>query len=387
MEASALLVALGILFLAGLALETAGRKVLIPRVTLLILLGAVVGQPLLDILPEEVVSIDHILVPTALTMVAFLLGGTLERSKLAAHGFEILAISIMVVLTGTVIVAGGLALVGVPIGLALLLGGIAAATDPAAVQDVVRESGVPTPFAERLLAIVAIDDAWGLIIFAAMLTAATASVGESAGLEAVMDGLREIGGAVALGIAVGVPGAYLTGRVSPGEPTLIEALGIVFLTAGLALAFEVSHLLAGMVTGAVIVNLARHHEQPFHEIERIEWPFLLIFFVLAGAAFELGDFREAGLACAAFIVLRAAARIVGGLAGGRIAGLARRESCLTGVALMPQAGVAIGMALVGAERLPQYSEALIAIAVASTVAFEVGGPFLTQFALSRASRS
>ena len=106
--------ALGVLFLAGLALETAGRKVHIPRVTLLILLGAVVGQPLFDILPTEVTQADHVLVPTALTMVAFLLGGTLEREKLATHGIEIMAISMSVVVVGALVVSGGLAFAGVP---------------------------------------------------------------------------------------------------------------------------------------------------------------------------------------------------------------------------------------------------------------------------------
>ena len=190
-----------------------------------------------------------------------------------------------------------------------------------------------------------------------------------------------------LGLCIGFPAAFLTGRVKPGEPTMIEALGIVFLTAGLALALDVSHLLAGMVAGAVIVNLARHHDRPFHEIERIEWPFLLLFFVLAGASFDLDSFREAGFVCSAFIALRAIARILGGHVGGRIAGLGIRESNLTGLALMPQAGVAIGMALVGAERLPQHGEHLVAIAVASTVAFEIGGPFLTQFSLVRIGAS
>ena len=75
--------------------------------------------------------------------------------------------------------------------------------------------------------------------------------------------------------------AYLTGRIKPGEPTLIEAVGLVFLCAGLALYFGFSFLLTGMVCGAIIVNLARHHERPFFEIERIEWPFMLLFFVMA----------------------------------------------------------------------------------------------------------
>ncbi len=384
MEPPALLIAFGIVFLAGLALDAVGRRMHVPRVTLLILLGALVGPPGLDLLPDQFTASNQILAPTALTMVAFLLGGTLERSALGRHGQEILVISVTVVVLGAAVVAGGLMLIGLPIGFALLLGAIATATDPAAVQDVIRQTGARGPFAERLLGIVAIDDAWGLLVFSAALTAAAAVAGVAEAENALLAGLWESGGAIALGLAIGLPGAYLTGRIKPGEPTLIEALGIVFLTAGLAQALEVSYLLAGIVAGTTIVNLARHHDQPFHEIERIEWPFVLLFFVLAGASFELDLMLEAGFACLVYIVLRAAARLLGGWASGPLAGLSGRDSGLMGVALMPQAGVAIGMALIVVERLPEIGGQVLAIAVASTIVFEIFGPFLTQFALARA---
>ena len=105
---------------------------------------------------------------------------------------------------------------------------------------------------------------------------------------------KEIGGAIILGVLIGLPAAYLTGRIKSGQPMLIEALGIVFVCGGLAIMFDVSFLIASMVMGAVITNLARHHEYPFHAIEGIEWPFMVIFFVLAGASIELGAARDIG---------------------------------------------------------------------------------------------
>ena len=111
---------------------------------------------------------------------------------------------------------------------------------------------------------------------------------------------------------------------------------------------------------------------------------MLLFFVLAGASFETELMVEAGVVCIAYIALRAGARVIGGWAGGRFARLPARESGLTGLALMPQAGVALGMALVAVERLPEIGNELLAVTVASTIAFEIGGPLLTQYALSRA---
>ncbi|WP_306119889.1 MULTISPECIES: cation:proton antiporter [unclassified Roseitalea] len=385
MDEAFLLVALGVLFLAGLALDAFGRRVHVPRATLLILLGAVLGPPMLDILPAPLASADDLYANAALTMVAFLLGGSLRRKTLAAHGREIVIVSAAVASVSVALVAGGLALLGVPAVLALILGGISAATAPAATRDVVRQSGRTDRFATNILGIVAIDDAWGLIAFSAVLTLAGVIVGNGTGAT-LLHGLWEVGGAVLLGLAIGVPAAYLTGRLKPGEPTLLEAVGVVMLCAGLAIYLEVSFLLAGMACGAVIVNLARHHDQPFHEIERIEWPFILLFFVMAGASLDVGMLDQIGWIGLVYVGLRIAARMLGGIAGGWMSGLPRREGALTGIALMPQAGVAIGMALVASERLPAFGDRILAITIASTIVFEIIGPIATQAALANAER-
>lgn len=382
MTLSIALITIGILFLAGLAIDSLGRRTHLPRVTLLIVLGAIIGPSGLDILPSNIAGLNELYAPAALTMVAFLLGGYLKHDALKAHGREILIISIAIVLTSVVLVSGGLYLLGFSMPFALMLGGISAATGPASTLDVISHSGVKGRFATNLLGIVAIDDAWGIIAFSFVLTLAGILTGGDVNAQ-LLHGLREAGGAIVLGFAVGLPAAYLTGRISPGEPTLIEALGIVFLCAGLAIQLEFSFLLTGMVAGAVIVNLATHHDQPFHEIERIEWPFMLLFFVIAGGSFQYKHLTTLGFVVGAYVGLRFISRLLGGWIGGRLVGLPGGESRLTGLALMPQAGVAIGMALVASERFPEYSEAIVAVTIASTIIFELIGPLMTQFALSR----
>ena len=383
MVPSDLMMTLGALFLGALALDALGRRIHVPRVTLLILLGAALGPPGLDALPNVLGAGGDGFTAVALTMVAFLLGGALEHRRLRTHGRAILMLSVSVTLASVAVVALALLAVGAPLVVALAMAGISAATDPAATHDVVRQSGRQGRFATNLLGIVAIDDAWGLIAFSLLITVAgLASGGEAAG-EAVLHGLREAGGGIALGAAIGLPAAYLTGRLKRGEPSLLEALGIVLICAGASLHFGVSYLLAGMTAGAIVVNLARHHSRPFHEIERIEWPFVLLFFIMAGGMLDpqaLGGLGWLGLA---YIAARLAARMLGGWAGARLAGTSRHEGFMTGIALTPQAGVAIGMALVTAERFPQHGEQIVVLTVASTIVFELAGPFLTQFALSR----
>ncbi|MDW4551178.1 cation:proton antiporter [Defluviimonas sp. D31] len=386
MTGAATLIAIGVLFLAGIAVDAFGRRAHVPRVTLLVLLGVVAGPPVLDLLPPALARTDDMVAPVALTMVAFLLGGQLKPSTLSEHGREILSLSLTVVAVSALVVGCGVFLVtGDPV-LSLLLAGLSAATDPAATRDVVRSAGAQGRFATNILGIVAVDDAWGIILFSLMLAAAGIVAG-GVEIEPVLHGLTELAGATALGLAVGLPAAYLTGRIKPGEPTLMEALGIVFLCTGLARYFGLPYLLTGMVCGLVIVHFARHHDRPFHEIERIEWPFMLLLFVMAGAALDPGVLARFGLAGSAYVGFRAVARILGGWAGGSLARLPAREGRLTGLALMPQAGVAIGMALVAGERFPALAEPVLGITIASTVAFEVLGPVLTQYALSEAGRA
>ena len=166
---------------------------------------------------------------------------------------------------------------------------------------------------------------------------------------------------------------------------IVEALGLVFVVAGVALMLDLSYLIAGMTAGVVIVNFARHHRRPFHEIEKIEWPFLLLFFVMAGASLDLSQLAKAGSVGVAFVVLRASSRLIAGRIGAKLARLPKSHASQAGLALMPQAGVAVGMALVAAERFPDQGDAILAITVASTIFFEIIGPPLAQRALVRAS--
>lgn len=382
MDQDNFLISLGALFLAGLALDVVGRIVHIPRVTLIILLGALLGPPVLDILPDQLAGTNDVYATAALTMVAFLLGASLKRQTFAEHGRQIIFISIFVVVASLFLVSVGLYLAGVPLILAILLGGISTATAPAATRDVISQSGYKGSFATNILGIVAIDDAWGLLAFSVVMTISGILVGGS-GSMAVTHGIWEVGGAVILGLIIGVPMAFLTGRLKPGEPTLMEAIGVVLLCSGLALWLDVSFLLTGMVCGMVVVNLARHHDRPFNEIERIEWPFVFLFFIMAGASLEVRFLGQVGVVGLIYIALRMTGRILGGWTGGILTGLSHRQGALTGLALMPQAGIAIGMALVASNQFPVYKDQILAITLSSTIIFEIIGPICTQYALSR----
>jgi Kef-type K+ transport system membrane component KefB len=161
----------------------------------------------------------------------------------------------------------------------------------------------------------------------------------------------------------------------------------VFLCGGLAIWLEVSFLLASVTLGTTVANLARHHTRPFHAIEGIEWPFMILFFVLAGASLAVEALSHAGAWLAGYVVLRIVGRIAGSWLGGALRPAEPAVQRWMGIALLPQAGVALGMALVAAQRFPEVGEAILPVVVAATVLFELLGPVSTRYALERASEA
>ena len=380
----AILLAIGGVLLLSLVADAIGKRTPLPRVSLLLMFGIAVGPLCLNLLPPALVSSFDLVADMALLMVGFLLGQQFTRNTIVEHGREVLWISVAAVAITALIVLCALLALGVELPLALLLAGIAPATAPAATADVITEARAKGPFSSVILGIVALDDAWGLLLFSFCLAAATLLLGVGQGANVAASAGWEVGGALILGVTLGLPVAYLTGRIEPGEPTLAEALGVVFVCGGLALWLEVSFLLAAMALGAVVANLARHHTRPFNAIEHIEWPFMILFFVLAGASLEFAAWRSVAPVAVVYVVARVCGRLIGGYVGAVCGNSARTVRNWIGLALLPQAGVALGMALVASSRAPQFSETLLPAVIASTVIFELLGPVATRFALVRA---
>ena len=264
---------------------------------------------------------------------------------------------------------------------ALVLAGIAPASAPAATFDVIRENHATGQLTKTLMRVVAIDDALGILLFSILLAVAEAMAGGGSAKTEILWGLWDVSGAIILGLILGQPMARLTGRLRKGEPAILEAAGFVFLCGGLATLLHVSYLLACMVLGAVVANRAKHHTRPFHAIEGAADPFLTVFFVLAGFRLEFSALESVGLLGMVYIVARSAALVVGGRLGARISGAPEVVREHLGWCLLPQAGVALGLGLLAAERLPEIGERLLPLIIASTVVFEVVGPMVTRHRL------
>lgn len=381
MEGSALLLtALGAIFLLGLATDLLGKRTFLPRVTLLLIFGALIGPGVLDFIPQAITSRFELITEITLLMIGFLLGGKLTFASIREMGAVLVWISLLAALGAALAVFLGMAAVGLPLGVAVLLGCISAATDPVATVDVVVESDSDSRFAKLLVSIVAIDDAWALIIFSLGLAFVTAVNGGTE-VSPLPGAMIEIVCSLLLGVVIGLPGAYLTGRVRDGQPMLTEALGLVLVCGGLAIWLDLSFLLASMAMGMTVTNLARHHNYPFHAIEGIEWPFMVIFFILAGATLEFNAVWQIGLVGLIYVVCRVCGKTIGAYLGGFFSGADSESQRWMGLALLPQAGAAMGMALVAANQFPEYRNILLAVVISTTVLFEIVGPICTRVAL------
>lgn len=382
-EIPKILITLGGLFLLGLFTDLLGRQTFLPRVTLLLLAGFAIGPSGLDVLPDFREDWFLIVTNIALSMVGFLIGHHLTLRSLRKRGKPVLWISIGEVVGAAAAMFLGLILIGFPPEIALLLAGIAPASDPVATIDVIREVKGQGEFSQTLESVVGIDDAWGLIVFSFLLAIAQAIFGKGEGWDIVLLGMWEIGGALLLGLLLGIPMAYLTGRLQPGEPTQVEALGIVLLCGGMAVLLNVSFILAGMMLGATVSNLATHHRRPFTAIEGIEWPFMILFFILAGASLELDSLQATSGLGIAYILLRLIGLTGGAWVGGTISEVPPVWRKWMGIALWPQAGVALGMALLASQHLPELKEVILPVAIGSTIVFEIIGPVMTRIALMK----
>ncbi|WP_273429332.1 cation:proton antiporter [Marinobacter sp.] len=377
------LLLIGGTLLLALAAHGLGQKIHVPRVTLMLLLGALAGPDFLALLPEDSAESFSFITQLTLAMVGFLLGERMSMKDLH-QSREALILSLAVTLTTAAVVALVVWLITGDGVAALLLGAIATATAPAATMDVLREAGARGPLAQLVYQVVAIDDAWGVILFSlALVTAGLLAGSSETGWTVLGQGVTEVGGSIVLGVVLGLPMAWLTGRLRPGEPMLLESAGFVFVAAGMAGLLGVSYLLTCMTLGVVVANKARHHVRPFRSIEGISEPFLALFFFMAGYQLEWTLLPALGALGLSYIGARIIGRVLGGQIGGFLAGSDGHTRNRIGACLMPQAGVALGLALLATERFPDMG-CLLPLVIGATVVFELAGPPLTLLQLRHA---
>ena len=384
-----IILSVGFVFLAGLIAARFVNKLRFPSVTAYLLLGIVLGPGIFGLLSKDILGWSGLISNIVLGLIAFGIGQNFSIDSFRRIGKSVLWISLSAAILPWLIITLVLwLLLQQPFYLSLIFGAIASATAPAATVMVVREYRARGTFTDTLLGVVAIDDAWCLIIFALSLALAKAVSLHTANniliIQILFKSVVEILGSFVLGVIVAFCASFFSKHIRTPTELLIYTLGFLLLNIGLALSLHISILLSCMALGACVVNINKANFKFFDTLRNIDSPLYLIFFVLAGASLEINLLAKIGLLGVGYVVFRVVGKIFGAYLGAHFSGASDVMKKYMGLALIPQAGVALGCALIAKANFPEVGGIIFTTIIATTVIYEVFGPVCTKFALEKA---
>ena len=399
-----ILIQLSLSLVGGLLMSRLAKRLNLPAVTAYLITGLLLGPYCLGGLnllelgfntPQEVSSLD-IISQVALGFIAFTIGNEFRLEQLKHMGRQAITVGILQAVVTTILV--DIALVAVhfinpgliSISSAITLGAIAAATAPAATLMVVRQYKADGPLTKLLLLVVAIDDAVGLVLFSASFGVAVAL---ESGTISLMTVLVEPLVEITLSLVLGAFAGWLLYRVEKyfhsRSKRLSISIGFVLLTVGLSMAdFHVagvhcgfSLLLVCMMTGTVFCNICDFSEELMARVDGWTAPLFVLFFVLSGAELNLKILSNPVvlLIGVVYIISRSLGKYVGAYSSCAMTQCSDKIKKHLGITLLPQAGVALGMALT-AQQLAD-GEVVRSVVLFSVLVYELVGPTLTKRSL------
>ena len=404
---TSILLSLSIALLAGLLLSRLAKKVQLPAVTAYLVAGVLIGPFLLGALNIPGLGIAHeqlegfgIIADVALGFIAFSMGNEFRIDALKKIGKQATVIGILQAVFTSIVV--DIALIALHFAMpdkltlpaAIVLGAVATATAPAATLMVVRQYKAKGPLTDILLPVVALDDAVGLVVFAVSFGIARSMSQASVSiLSIILEPLLEVVLSLALGFVMGLLFTLCERYFHSRSKRMAVSVTFVMLTVGLScMKFSVgvihigfSSLLACMMLGTVFCNICDFSEELMDRADRWTAPILILFFVISGAELDLSVFAEIAVVIIGLAYI--ASRSLGKYFGAGIS--ARWTKCdanivkYLGITLLPQAGVALGMAIKATELGPDGA-IVRNITLFAVLIYEIVGPFLTKVALTKA---
>lgn len=401
-----ILISLSIALLAGLLLSRLAKITKLPAVTAYLIAGVLIGPFVLGALKVPGLGISHeqvegfgIIADVALGFIAFSMGNEFRLSQLKKIGKQAMVIGVFQAIFTAIVVDA--ALIGLhfiiphkfSLEAAIVLGAIATATAPAATLMVVKQYKAKGKLTDILLPVVALDDAVGLIVFAISFgVAKSMGTGNVEPLNIILEPLLEVVLSLGLGFVMGLLFTLCERYFHSRSKRMAVSVTFIFLTVGIScLSFNVggihigfSSLLACMMLGTVFCNICDVSEELMDRADRWTAPILILFFVISGAELELSVFSDLAVVIVGLVYI--AFRSLGKYFGAGIS--SRMTKCdpsivkYLGITLLPQAGVALGMAIKAATLGPEGS-IVRNITLFAVLVYELIGPFLTKIALTK----
>ena len=405
------LLILSIALFAGLMLSRLAKKFNLPAVTAYLVAGILIGPFVIGRLGVDglgFTSLDQLedgspyslLCDVALGFIAFSIGNEFRLAQLKKIGKQATVIGILQAVVTTVIVDA--ALIGLHFAIpdklsveaAITLGAIATATAPAATLMVVRQYKAKGPVTDILLPVVALDDAVGLVVFAISFGIAKAlNTGTVSLVNIIVEPLLEVVLSLALGLVMGLLFTFCERFFHSRSKRLAMSVTFVLLTVALSMYknddflihISISPLLACMMLGSAFCNLCDFSEELMDRVDRWTAPLFILFFVFSGAELDFNVFKSGAIILigVVYIISRSIGKYSGAFASAKMMKCDDNIVKYLGITLLPQAGVALGMAK-AAEALGPEGHIVASITLFAVLVYELIGPTLTKIALTKA---
>ncbi|MBR4754913.1 MAG: cation:proton antiporter, partial [Lachnospiraceae bacterium] len=378
-----IIISISLMLMLGFLMTRVTKLCKLPNVTAYIVTGILIGPYCMNLIPRQVVEGTAFLPDIALALIAFSTGEFFKLETLKRNGIKVLVVTLFESLLASalvfVAVYWGL---GLPLPFSMVLAVLAAATAPASTMMTIRQTGAKGTFVDTLLLVVAIDNIVSLIAYSMAISASVAvTSGETFNALTIIDPLVRNLVAVLLG---GLFGFIMKGLLANRntDNRLIVSIALIFAFCGICAGFDISPLLGCMAMGTVYINVAGD-ERLFRQLGYFSPPLLLLFFVRSGLSFDLSALVSTGslgskpliIVGIVYFIVRIIGKYSGAFLGAAVTRMSSSVRNYLGLALIPQAGVAIGLAAMGARTLGgEMGSTLETIILASSVLYELIGP-------------
>ncbi len=389
---TAIIVSVAMMLAAGFFMTRLTKQAKLPNVTAYILAGILLGPNCFKMVPRQIIDGMGFLADIALAFIAFGTGEFFKLDTLKKNGIKVVIITVAEAMAASAAVfILTFFILGLPLPFSVVLAALASATAPASTMMTIRQTGSKGDFVDTLLQVVALDDVVGLIAYSTAISVALASMtGEAINVMSIVKPLLINLGIMVLGGLFGVLLKLLLPEKRTTDNRLIVSIATLFAFCGVCAALDVSPLLGCMSMGTVYMNMS-DDDRLFKQLNYFSPPVLLLFFVRSGLNFRLEMLTDMESAISGvpllligvlYFIVRILGKYAGAWGGCFAVGKAPLVRNYLGLALVPQAGVAIGLAALGARTLGgQTGAALETIILASSVLYELIGPACAKLSL------
>ena len=387
---ASLIISIAAMLFCGFLMTRLTKLIRLPNVTAYILTGILLGPYCFKVIPSTIINNLDFLSDIALAFIAFSTGEFFKFSTLRENGMKVVLITLAESLLATVFVfILTYFVLEINLAFSVVLAALAAATAPASTMMTIRQTGAKGDFVNTLLQVVALDDIVGLVAYSAAISVASASISKKAfSIMSIIIPLLQNIFVIALGGLLGWI-LFLILKNRSKDNKLIITVSFLFLLCGLSALVGISPLLGCMAMGTIYINLS-DDSKLFKAMNYFSPPILLLFFVRSGLNFKLDSLFTTSsfgahplvLIGVLYFIVRIIGKYLGAFAGCLATGKSHKVRKYLGLALIPQAGVAIGLASIGARTLGgEMGQALETIILASSVLYEMIGPGCAKLSL------